>query len=693
MALTSAVCKVQANGNGSATVFSFSPMRIFSSSDLVVTKRTSAGVETTLTEGTGTSNYSVSVSSYPGTGSITYPASGSGRLATGESITIERVIPLTQTTDLESQGVYSADNIEAALDRIVAQVQQIDAVQDRSLRVPTSDSNPTVTLPTSTERASQLLGFDASGNPIAAQPSSATISSTMQPFAAAASLQTARRLLGVDYVSRATATTLTIPAAVLLVRTGGYYSDGDGGGALYERVGSAPTWNEYFQDASGAYFEYVPEGEIWIEQFGAKPADLTFDNKTVIEKAINYAAGRTIRAGVGQFRMNSGITYTGIVNLLGVGNGCGPGPAAISNAGCTQFLAYFSSGTMFNITSNYPCTFADFQINVAVANRPQSTGAQGIAVSGPVGSVNMNSQFINVGFTQVDTPIRLTRCNKSTIDRCYFDSWGLAGVKCDTTSGIEGNLGQVAHCMFFGPAGSATQGPAIYTECGYGIVHANLFTGGAGAVSLNANNYPAGSLKVFGNHIEDHRLYGVNVSSADGSAISMVQISDNEFSNVSYGGSHIAQILIQDYSSGTDYLDDVIISGNVIRSNLSGTSAFINVASGENVMIKNNTLTSLGTVGYAIICNGTAVKVPAAVMDNHILGTFTTKYDLKNTVVLRDMTTTIAYADRPTCGNGSVFYCSDGRNTNFATGDLTLRAGGTGAHAWRMSGQWLTINP
>jgi hypothetical protein len=39
--------------------------------------------ETVLTIGSGASNYSVSVATYPGTGSIIYPASGAGRLATG----------------------------------------------------------------------------------------------------------------------------------------------------------------------------------------------------------------------------------------------------------------------------------------------------------------------------------------------------------------------------------------------------------------------------------------------------------------------------------------------------------------------------------------------------------------------------------------------------------------------------------
>jgi hypothetical protein len=70
------VSKIQHNGNGVATVFSFSPIVIFTSSDIQVIKTDANDAETILVEGSGSSNYSVSVTSFPGTGSITYPASG-----------------------------------------------------------------------------------------------------------------------------------------------------------------------------------------------------------------------------------------------------------------------------------------------------------------------------------------------------------------------------------------------------------------------------------------------------------------------------------------------------------------------------------------------------------------------------------------------------------------------------------------
>ena len=88
--------KVTANGNDSATVFSFSPIVINAETELVVTHLTALGVESTISLGTSSTTYSVGITTYPSTGSITYPASGGTPLATGASITMKRVLTLEQ---------------------------------------------------------------------------------------------------------------------------------------------------------------------------------------------------------------------------------------------------------------------------------------------------------------------------------------------------------------------------------------------------------------------------------------------------------------------------------------------------------------------------------------------------------------------------------------------------------------------
>lgn len=141
MAVSTQVKKVTAAGNDVATSFSFSPMVLYSSDQLVVTHVDSDGVETVLTEGVGTTNYAVVVSEYPGTGSITYPASGTANiLATGDSLIIKRVLTLEQAMELANQGGYYPENQEDAFDKLTMIALQQQEEIDRALKLPISDS-------------------------------------------------------------------------------------------------------------------------------------------------------------------------------------------------------------------------------------------------------------------------------------------------------------------------------------------------------------------------------------------------------------------------------------------------------------------------------------------------------------------------------------------------------------------------
>lgn len=144
MAVSILTDKVIGNGNGSARTFSFSDVVISKASDLVVTKRDANGVETPLSEGTTSTTYSVSVASYPGTGSIDYPASGGTLLASGESISMKPVRELTQAQDLNNQGGYFADTQETMFDKLTYICQQQQEEIDRSLKIPVTDVTTTL---------------------------------------------------------------------------------------------------------------------------------------------------------------------------------------------------------------------------------------------------------------------------------------------------------------------------------------------------------------------------------------------------------------------------------------------------------------------------------------------------------------------------------------------------------------------
>jgi microcystin-dependent protein len=158
MALTSEVVRIVVQGNDSATDFSFSPMVIFGDNQVIVTLLENydpddgtSDSETELTLGSGTSNYAVNVATYPGTGSLTYPASGSGTLATGDALRIDRNTTAQQSAQLRNQGGMHPQTIELALDRLMALAQENKDRSGRAIKLSESSDEDIVAEVTVTE--------------------------------------------------------------------------------------------------------------------------------------------------------------------------------------------------------------------------------------------------------------------------------------------------------------------------------------------------------------------------------------------------------------------------------------------------------------------------------------------------------------------------------------------------------------
>jgi hypothetical protein len=120
-------------GTGSLATYAY-PFRILAASDLTVTKRDTAGVETPLVL---TTDYTVTGVGAGTGGTITLTA---GNLPSGYALTIRRVMPLTQPTDLRNQGPFLAETHETVFDRLTMQNQQQQDELSRSIRIPESIS-------------------------------------------------------------------------------------------------------------------------------------------------------------------------------------------------------------------------------------------------------------------------------------------------------------------------------------------------------------------------------------------------------------------------------------------------------------------------------------------------------------------------------------------------------------------------
>jgi hypothetical protein len=133
MSISSEVSRNNYTGNGSVNEYDYT-FKILDDDHLIVTVRNTSDVEATLTKATDYTVVGVGVS---GGGSITLVSSGQawltgGNLTTGYVISIRRVIPVTQTTDIRNQGDFYPEAHEDAFDKLAMQNQQQQDELDRT---------------------------------------------------------------------------------------------------------------------------------------------------------------------------------------------------------------------------------------------------------------------------------------------------------------------------------------------------------------------------------------------------------------------------------------------------------------------------------------------------------------------------------------------------------------------------------
>lgn len=157
MTLTTLTSRVSYPGAGSTGPFAY-PFRIIQNADLVVTKRSSTGVETILTL---TTDYTVA-GALETTGTITLVTA----LAAGETLVIRRSPALTQMTSIRNQGEYFPATIEDEFDRLAMQIQALQDQLSRSPKLMETYGPATYNLAAVKPVANQVLSWDATGTKI-----------------------------------------------------------------------------------------------------------------------------------------------------------------------------------------------------------------------------------------------------------------------------------------------------------------------------------------------------------------------------------------------------------------------------------------------------------------------------------------------------------------------------------------------
>lgn len=167
MSLSSTNNRVDYIGNGAVDTYAYT-FRIFVNTDLEVTVRNTSDTESTLVL---TTDYTVTGVGADGGGNVALVNSSQawldsdGDLKTDYVLTIRRVRPITQTTDIRNQGTFFPETHEDAYDHGIMVSQQIQEQFDRTVTLPvtiaSSEFDPS--LPTNIGTANKVLITNAGG--------------------------------------------------------------------------------------------------------------------------------------------------------------------------------------------------------------------------------------------------------------------------------------------------------------------------------------------------------------------------------------------------------------------------------------------------------------------------------------------------------------------------------------------------
>lgn len=192
MTIETTAIKAVAQGNGATTVWPFTFLIPEANQVVLTLVDVDSGNETVVAP----ANYTVTGAGLDAGGTVTYPLTGSP-VSADYYVVVERVLPLTQETDLQNQGAAYPATIEGMVDYVTMIAQQLQDQIDRAIVFSVADTVE-VTLPTATARAGLFLAFDSNGDPIAAAgiDPSVTVSAAMIPVVTAPTAADALTALG-----------------------------------------------------------------------------------------------------------------------------------------------------------------------------------------------------------------------------------------------------------------------------------------------------------------------------------------------------------------------------------------------------------------------------------------------------------------------------------------------------------------
>ena len=358
MSLASATNRVDYTGNGSVDTYSYT-FKIFAQTDLLVTVRDTSGVETELTL---TTDYTVTGVGASAGGTIVLVNSSQawltagGDLKSSYALTIRRVRPVTQSTDIRNQGEFYPETHEDALDHLIMVDQQQQDELDRSLKLPetvsSSDFNPIL--------PSDILDNGASAVPL--------VNATADGWADAADWPTASEISGANASATAAAASATL-ASQWATKVDDYVSGTDnsakawsvgGTGNGQPTAGPAKDWaTKTSANVDGSEFsakEYAQgtqaatggSSKNWAQETGGDVTGAAANSRSAKSWAQDANTGATLGGSAKDWAQNTSVPVDGSSGYSSKEWATGTQTRGAASGGSAKDWANYTGGTVDN---------------------------------------------------------------------------------------------------------------------------------------------------------------------------------------------------------------------------------------------------------------------------------------------------------------------------------------------------------
>jgi hypothetical protein len=371
--------------------------------------------------------------------------------------------------------------------------------------------------------------------------------------------------------SRAFAIAATIPAARSYVQTQGYYNHGDGGGALYAKVGSEPAHSGKFQSADGAWWEIKPLFALPnIKQFGAVEGVDTAPQRIINTNALlgAWAVSPNIIAPAGTFYIDVVSSIPATARGL---TGAGMGVTIFSGdpGGSVYLFPFYGTNNII---------LRDFAVVVPVTASRVAIGLVGVT-GGRILNVRAQGwQAFRIDSTPGANP------SGTILDGCHVNQWGYLAIYSSDTDNLT-----ISNC-WIDPSFDATASHTILIEGGSNVhvVNNTVYSTGSGGFGIcySSGGVASEHVVVAGNIVRATSNEAIQLVTATfGGSIRYFVVSDNICTWT--GSVDIGIDIVSDYGGGSGPITDGVISGNVVFNTLRVGISLIG-APCQRVTVNNN---------------------------------------------------------------------------------------------------------